>query len=120
MRANQIAGFTWTEGTGSNDLSGNQYHAVKLDAQGAAKIADATDIVIGFQTDNPTGPNQYVALESNGIALASCGAAVAKGAEVTIMADGKVETKNGVNTIVGTALEVGVTGQIISVKLKNI
>ena len=119
MQYNTLPNFAWTQGTGTNDLSGNQYRAVKLDAQGAAVVAAATDTVVGFQTDAPTGPNQYVALESNGIVLAECGAAVTAGSEVTIMADGKVENINGSNTIVGTALTTGVTGDIVSIKLKN-
>ena len=119
MEFNQIPNFAWTLGTGSNNLSGNQYKGVKVGAQGATVIAAATDKVVGFQTDNPTGANQLIALESNGIVLAICGAAVTAGAEVSIMATGAIEDQNASNTTVGHALKTGVTGDIVSIKLKN-
>ncbi len=119
MQYNTLPNFAWTQGTGTNDLSGNQYRAVKLDAQGAAAITAATDVVVGFQTDAPTGPNQYVALESNGIVLAECASAITKGTEVAITANGRIATSGGSNTIVGAALTDGAAGDIISIKLKN-
>jgi hypothetical protein len=119
MKANNIPNFSWSLVTGSNDLSGNQYRAVKVVSDVAAKVTGATDKVVGFQTDNPTGANQAVRIESNGIVVAQCGAAVTSGSEVTIMADGKIENINGANTVVGTALESGVLNDKISIKLKN-
>lgn len=123
MKHNQITNFAWSLETGTNNLSGNQYRGVKVVDQGGEGVASAitgvSDIVVGFQEDNPTDANQYVALESNGIVLAECGAAVTAGAEVSIMADGKIEDINLTNTVVGNALTTGVTGDIVSIKLKN-
>lgn len=119
MQYNQIANFAWTLDSGSNDLSGNIYRGVAVTGGVATAISGATDVVVGFQLNNPTAVGQDVTLESNGIALAECGAAVTAGTEVSIMADGKIEDQNASNTTVGTALTTGVTGDIISIKLKN-
>jgi len=105
MDYNHIPNMAWTLKTGTNDLSGNQYHGVKIDAQGAAKVAAITDNVVGFQTDNPTAANQYVALESNGIVLAEAGAAVTVGLQVAIMADGKIKNAEPTIVIAGTPAE---------------
>lgn len=119
MEYNHLTSFAWSLRTGVNDLSGNINKAVKIDSGVAKAIEAATDVVVGFQTNDPTGANQGVSLESNGIVLAKCGAAVTAGLEVTIMADGTIENKNGANTVVGTALKTGVLGDCVSVKLKN-
>lgn len=125
MKFNQIVGFVWTLGTGVADLAGNIYRGVKItpgstDQGGTAlAITAVSDNVVGFQSNNPTGPNQNISLDSDGIVLAEVGATVTGGSEVSIMADGKIENKNATNTIVGTALTSGAVNDIISIKLKN-
>lgn len=123
MKHNQITNFAWSLETGTNNLNGNQYRGVKVTAQSgegvATAITAATNIVVGFQEDNPTAADQFVALESNGIVLAQCGANVTAGLEVSIMSTGLIENQNASNTTVGTALTTGVSGDIISIKLKN-
>jgi len=120
MQSNNIPNFVWSEQTGTNDCSSNMFRAVKLNSQGAAKIAAATDIVVGIQQSNPTAAGQYISIESNGIAMVEAGAAVTKGAKVSIMADGTVENINGSNTVIGTALATGVAGNFLSIKLTSL
>lgn len=124
MQYNEIPNFVWSaQPAPATDLTGNQYRGVKLVAGAGggtpAVISGATNIVVGFQTTKVNGAGQAISLESNGIVLARCGAAVTAGLEVTIMATGDIENKNGSNTIVGHALASGVTGDRISIKLKN-
>lgn len=105
MQSNTIPNFVWSEVTGANDCSGNMYKAVKLNANGAAKIAAATDVVVGIQQSNPTGVNQMVTLESEGIAAVYAGAAVTKGSKVSILADGTVGNYSQSITLGGTYAE---------------
>jgi len=114
MKANNIPNFSWSLETGANDLSGNQYKAVKFEADVAKKIAAVNDKVVGFQTDNPTGANQFVRLESNGIAVAEAGAPCISGADVVIMADGTVQVVNETITIAGTVVEGDVYTAVIN------
>lgn len=121
MNYNIIPNFSWTLPTGANDLSSNQYKGLIVDSGGNADVVASatTSIVVGFQQDSPTGTYQQVAIESTGIVLALCGAAVTAGAKVSIMADGKIEDQNASNTTVGHALWTGATGEIVSIKLIN-
>jgi len=118
MKHNQIAGFAWSQAT-TNDLSGNLYKAVKLDANGAAVIAAATDVAVGIQQTVPKAAGGSITIESDGVALCLAGAAVTIGTEVSIMANGKVEDKNASNTVIGVALTSAVSGDVFSVKLRN-
>ena len=123
MKSNQIAGFVWPLGV-TGDLSNNLYKAVKVDTNGKlAAIAAATDVVIGIQQTVPPAPaagnTQPVAsIESDGVAIVEVAAAgVTAGSRVTVTATGTIEDVNGSNTVVGVALEDGVEGQLVSVKL---
>ena len=123
MQYNQITNFSWSIETGANNLQNNRYRAVRLVSVGGTGIAStvnaATQKPVGIQEDTPPTSWGYVSVESNGIAMVECGAAVTAGSEVSIMSTGQIEDINGANTVIGVALTNGVSGDIISIKLKN-
>ena len=120
MKHNQIAGFAWSQAT-SNDLSGNLYKAVKLDANGAAVVAAATDTVVGIQQTVPKAEGGSITIESDGVALCKVeGTGVTIGSKVSITATGGVQDINGSDTVIGVALATGAVGDLISIKLRNL
>ena len=124
MKFNQLTSFSWSaKPAAATSLAGNIYKCVKIILSGGegvpTPVTGVSDVVVGIQTTDTNGAGQAITMESNGIALAECGAAVTAGLEVSVMADGTIENKNSTNTIVGAALASGVAGDIISIKLKN-
>ena len=114
MQANQIANMVWSEATGTNDCTDNQYRAVKLNSQGAAPVTAVTDNVVGFQQNAPTAINQSVSIESNGITLAVADGVVTKGLQVAISAAGGVVNAAQTITIAGTVVEGDVYAAVVN------
>lgn len=103
------------------DLSGQQYRAVKLDANGQiAAITANTDNPLGILQDKPSAAGRAGAVMLDGISKMVGGANLAKGDLVGIDAQGRAEavahgTAN--RTIVGICLEDNsVAGGLITVQ----
>lgn len=104
--------------TAAADLSAAQYKAVKLTAARSVNLASTGgEAIYGILQNNPTS-GQAADVGIFGISKALIGAAGCA-AEDSLMTDttGAFTTKTSTNAVVAVALEAGVSGDIISVKI---
>jgi streptogramin lyase len=117
MATEQHGGFLSREA--GEDLTGKQYHIVKLDSNGKVVLCDAgSDSVIGVLQNEPVnGDTAQVALNNGaGTYKVHCGGTIAVGATVGTNSTGKaISNTTAGHGMVGRALEAGVSGQIIEV-----
>jgi hypothetical protein len=85
--------------TAAADLSAKQFHAVKVDSNGAAALAGAGENVIGVLQNKPAS-GQAASVRVYGITKLVAGAAITKGAVVAAdaSAKGKAASASVVNT----------------------
>ena len=86
--------------------------SVKLAAATEANLFVDESGALPGAGENAYGPtytkgaaDEYVAVTTLGIAIATAGAAIAKGAACEVLATGKLQTRTGTNVIVARALE---------------
>ena len=102
----------------ATDLSGAQYHAVKVDGSGEVVLAAAADAnVIGILQNNPIiGETATVAV--GGVSKAYASAAIASGAQVGVGGtDGQLDDSSPTN-VLGVAIAGGAADTIVSVLLE--
>jgi len=98
------------------DLSSNQYYCVELSSTGWVLTGDG-EAVDGVLQDKPES-GQSAEVMIDGVSKCVSAAAIAKGANVSSAASGKVETSATGNYILGRALEAsGGDGEVIAVAL---
>jgi hypothetical protein len=74
------------------DLSTKQYYAMKVSAANTVNVASAAgEPVIGFLQNKPSAANEAATVAYTGRTKAVAGAAVAAGAYVKVLANGKVD-----------------------------
>lgn len=96
------------------DLSGAQYHFVSVNAGGNVVAAGDGAHAVGVVNNDPiSGRVAEVAI--GGIIKAKCGGNVTRGGPVASDATGKAVNAATGDIILGTALDVGIDGAIISV-----
>jgi hypothetical protein len=75
------------------DLSANQFYPVKLNASGQAILCTAiTDIVYGVIQNKPKNTTEGATVALSGVTKCVAGAAIAAGARVAPLANGKAKT----------------------------
>jgi hypothetical protein len=98
----------------SADLSSNQYYCGKITASGVALCDTQGEVVDGVIQNDPES-GQEVVLRVGGVSQVVANSAIAKGVDVTVGADGKIEAAASGDYIVGETLEAsGADGDIIS------
>ena len=85
------------------DLSAAQYKAVKFDVNGNIVLAGAGEDALGILQDDPAN-GQVGTVKVYGVSKAIAGAAVARGAQVTPDAQGRVVAAAMGNTVIGKTL----------------
>ena len=102
--------------TAGADLRTHQYKFVSVNAAGAvvltANDAKAQGIVLN---DPNTGEAAIVAI--SGLVKVKCGAAVTRGGDVGSGANGAAKNAATASEVLGTALETGANGRVISILL---
>lgn len=102
-------------------LAGMKYHVVYADTENGAnyvELASAAPMkAIGILTEETTTAGDYTPVVIFGPARAKCAAAVSFGRYLSPGASGKVQhtTSNSTDSVVGIALEPGVTNQVIDI-----
>lgn len=123
MANQQIGDFISFKST--NDLSAltNLYHLVKLDANSQVVLASAaSDKIIGILQNTPKANEtaSVLARSASGIGKAYAGGSIAIGDYLTADSNGAVVTTTSAgNEVVGIAVEVGASGQVVSFLLCN-
>lgn len=101
--------------TAGADLSTHQFKFVSVDANGDV-VLTADDAKAQGVLMNAPGDGEAATVAINGIVKVECGAAVTAGGAVSSGANG--EAKNAASgEVLGTALETGADGRIISILL---
>lgn len=117
--ATEQLGFRIGSEVAAADLSAKQFFAVKFGASGVALCSVAGEQCDGFLQNKPeAGVAASVAVtgKSKGVA----GAAITKGARVTVTAAGKIVTATAGDYVLGVALEAaGADGDIIGVLINR-
>ena len=97
------------------DLSDNQYRAVKVNSSSQVVLAGATEAIAGVLQNKPEN-GQSCLIEMKGISRGVLGATVASGAEVEVDSNGKFVTYSA-GIKVGYCLEGGDADEIGTIKL---
>jgi hypothetical protein len=96
------------------DLRNHQYKFVEVDANGAVVLVGNNNHADGVVLNNPnTGEAAIVGI--SGVLKVACGAAVARGGNVGSGANGAAKTAATASAVLGTALETGANGRVISI-----
>jgi hypothetical protein len=96
-----------------------QFFIMKIDSDGRAAVAGAADAAMMGVLQNK--PKQYEAanIRQLGITKVICGDTITCGAKVTSDGAGEAVAAAATNKYVGTAMETGADGRIISVLLEH-
>lgn len=100
---------------------GKQYHFVKPTGKWQAGLATtpATDVVVGVLQNKPQGVDHAATVAYAGVTPVIAGGALAAGDKVAFNASGQAVKHTGTgDQLVGIALDVGTTGNLVSVLLK--
>jgi len=106
--------------TSSEDMSSANGLCVQIDAAGTVSIADtaASHIIIGVCVDGGAASGDPVSICTMGVCKVRVGATVNEGAALTCEAGGRaIATTTTADYIVGQALEAGVDGDYIDVRV---
>lgn len=102
--------------TAAADLSAKQFYGVKVTAARAVNlVAASTDVPYGVLQNKPTS-GQAADVGVFGVTKVACGGTVTAGAKLMFNSSGQaIAWASGAgNTVIGTALEAGVSGQILT------
>lgn len=103
-------------GNAGADLRTHQFKFVSVSADGDIDLTADDARAQGVLMNAPnTGEVCEVAI--NGIVKVKCGAAVTRGGDVASGANGAAKDTDTGSTFLGTALETGASGQVISILL---
>lgn len=98
------------------DLRTHQYKFVSVNSNGAVELTGNNAKAQGVVLNTPnTGEAAIVAI--SGIVKVACGAGVTRGGDVASGASGAAKDAATASEILGTALETGANGRIISILL---
>jgi hypothetical protein len=95
------------------DLSERQYRFVSVNASGEAVAAGAGANAIGVLQNDPVA-GQAATIAISGVVKVEAGGAVTRGGQVASGANGVAANAANDNNTLGTALETGANGRIIS------
>jgi hypothetical protein len=96
------------------DLRTHQYKFVEIDANGAVVLVANNAHADGVLMNAPnTGEAATVAI--NGVVKVACGANVTRGGNVASGANGAAKNAATASSILGTAIQTGANGRIISI-----
>lgn len=102
--------------TAGADLRTHQYKFVSVGADGRVALTANDAKAQGVLLNDPnTGEAAIVAI--SGIVKVACGAAVTRGGDVGSGANGAAKNAGTASEVLGTALETGANGRIISILL---
>lgn len=97
-----------------------QYKVVKLSGDQVAAVAAIGDVAYGVLQDHPNA-GEAASVAVGGISKVVAGGAVTAGAAQYLLADGTVADSSAVGArLIGTALNTGVAGDIVSVQLADL
>lgn len=116
--AYEIPGFTLGTRPAGADLTTKQYFFVKLNSSENAVLAGDGEFAIGALQNKPDS-GQAAQIMIDGVTKILCGGSVTGGGPVASDAAGKCVNAAGGDVVLGTALEDGSDGQIISVLLQT-
>lgn len=98
------------------DLRTHQYKFVSVDANGAVVLTADDARAQGVVLNDPnTGEAAIVAI--SGLVKVKCGAEVTRGGDVGSGANGAAKNAGTASEVLGTALETGANGRVISILL---
>lgn len=99
-----------------SDLTGQQFHAVKVNASAqVVPVTAITDVAIGILQDTTSVTGAAVPVAVGGTAKALAGATIAAGAVVAPKADGTMQTAATTQTPIGMARTAAVSGDVFPV-----
>ena len=96
------------------DLSAAQFRFVKTNSSGYAVLAGAGEMANGAVQNDPE-MEQAAVVDISGVTKVEAAAAINPGALVASNGDGKAVTATAEDYALGTALETGADGRIISI-----
>lgn len=96
------------------DLTTHQYKFVSIDANGAVALTANDAHADGILLNDPNTGEAATVLIS-GVGKVKCGAAVTAGGDIASGANGAGKNAATASAVLGTALETGASGRIISV-----
>lgn len=97
------------------DLSSSQYFFVSVAADGQVDVTGDGAIADGVLQNDPAAAGRAASVCISGVSLVECGGTVTRGGAVASDAAGKAVDAASGDIILGTALETGASGRIISV-----
>jgi hypothetical protein len=102
--------------TAGADLRTHQYKFVSVNAAGAVVLTGNDAKAQGVVLNDPnTGEAAIVAI--SGLVKVKCGAAVTRGGDIASGANGAGKNAATASEVLGTALETGANGRVISILL---
>lgn len=105
----------------ADDLSANQYHFVKVNADGQVELASDGEAALGVLQDKPgeaTGvAGEAAAIRVYGVTKVVAGEAITAGNEVACDANGKAKVADSGDRVLGVALIGGDADEIICMVL---
>jgi len=102
------------------DLRTHQFKFVSVNAAGAIVLTANDAKANGILLNAPnTGEAAEVSVPSGAITKVLCGAAVTRGGGVASGANGAAKNAGTASVVMGTALETGANGRVISILLGN-
>jgi len=102
------------------DLRTHQFKFVSVDANGAVVLTADDAKANGILLNAPnTGEAAEVSVPNGAISKVLCGAAVTRGGAVSSGANGAAKNADTGSVTLGTALETGASGRVISILFGN-
>jgi hypothetical protein len=96
------------------DLSTHQYKFVEINADGKIALVANNGHADGVLLNDPKA-NEAAVVGISGILKVKCGAAVVRGGNVGSGANGAAKTAATASAVLGTAIETGADGRVISI-----
>lgn len=97
------------------DLSTNQYHFVLIDTDGQLSVATDGSAAVGVLQNDPSAAGRAAEVCIGGMTKVEAGGTIAAGAAVASNATGEAITAGTADVILGTAVDGGADGAIISI-----
>lgn len=112
MAYSNVNALIWGNTVAAEDLTGKQYFAGVIDANGEIAVATVAGGRIDgvVNTDSPLGLSADLTLQ--GVVRVALGGTVAVGDELAVDAAGKFVTAVATNVVVGKALVGGAAGEV--------
>lgn len=101
------------------DLSASKFCFVAVGATGRVAVAGNGAFADGVLQDDPDAADKAAAVAISGIVPVRCGGVVTRGGAVASDAAGKAKNAGAEDWVLGTALDTGADGAVISVLLNT-